>query len=200
MANVSMPNGFSPVRTGDGSPWNEQGTLYWVPSTDNNQYNIGDTVKSSAGCDSNGVPKVVKITNGTDTPRGVIVGVQVVQQSDPVNVPATKTRDYYLYVCDDPGIVMECTDDGITSANLVATAVGKNASYTVTNPTAPSPVSASVLLSSSFATTSTLPIKIIGIKNQPQMSTPSATAGSAAFSRWLVRFNTHELLGNTSGV
>lgn len=192
MANVNAPNGASPVRNGAGNPWNQQGQKYWVPSSDTNQYNIGDFVKSIAGCDGDGVPRITKASAG-DTCRGVVVGVVVGQQSDPLNAPATKARDYYLIVCDDPDIVMEMTDDGITTANLVTTAVGKNSNFTVANPTAPSPVSATVLNSSTFATTNTLPLKILGLKVFPGNSV-------GAFARWLVRFNTHELFGNSTGV
>lgn len=192
MANFSAPSGASPVRNGAGNPWNQQGQKYYIPASDNNQYNIGDFVKSIAGADTDGVPQCVKAAAG-NTCRGVIVGVVVGQQSDPLNIPATKARDYYVLVCDDPDIVMEMTDDGITTANLVATAVGKNANFTVTNPTAPSPVSASVLNSSTFATTNTLPLKILGLR-----VVPGNTIG--AFARWLVRFNTHEMFGNTTGV
>ncbi len=199
MANVSAPSGLSPVRNGAGAAWNQQGTLYWIVSTDNNIYSPGDLVKSLAGCDGNGVPACVKYAAG-NVPVGVILAVLPQQATSPVNIPATKTRDYYVFVCDDPDAVFEITDDGITAAKLVSTSVGKNSEVTVANPTAPSPVSATVLLSTSIDTTNTLPLKIVGIKNVPNMSTPSTTAGSCAFARWLVRFNVHEFLGNTTGV
>lgn len=194
MANINTPNGFSPVLPGAGYAWNQQSTLYYIPSSDSNQYNIGDLVKSAAGSDAVTLaPQIVKITNGTDTPRGVIVGFL----TDPtnlniINVPATKAHAYYAWVVDDPNIVMEVTDDGITTANLNAAAVGLNCSFTVANPTAPSPVSASVLNSSTFATTNTLNLKIVGLKR-------SAGNVAAPFARWLVRFNQHEFFGNTTG-
>jgi hypothetical protein len=77
MANVVAPFGLSLLRTINQAGFNAQTNWYWIPSTDNNAYYVGDVVKSLANSDGTGVPGVVKITNGTDTPRGFIVGVAV---------------------------------------------------------------------------------------------------------------------------
>lgn len=198
MANLNAPFGMAPVFNGDGSPWNQKTTLYWIASTDTNQYNIGDLVKSLAGVSTTndlgyGSPAAVK-SAASALNVGVVVGCGV----DPnalnlINIPATKTHDYYIMVVDDPNTIFAIQDDGITTGNLVSTAVGKNANYTVTNPTSPSPVSATVLNSSTIATTSTLPLKIVGIRRMA-----SNTVG--AYCQWLVRWNTHEFFGNTTGV
>lgn len=204
MANTQSPRGFVPSRYSDGTPWNGQVSLYYLPSTDGNQINPGDVVKSDAGGDANGIPAVTKITNGTDVARGVVQGILTANPNQPSlvgtnldltvqNAPATKTRDYYLLVIDDPAVIFELQDDGITTANLVAASCNKNAAYTVTNPTAPQQNSASVLLSSSIDTTSTLPLKLRGLVQKPNNS-------FGAYANWLVSFNQHELLGNTSGV
>lgn len=195
MANVNAPSGLSPVFHISGAPWNQQTRTYWIPSTDLLQYNIGDIVKSSAGVAvandlGYGSPLLVKAASG-NVCRGVIVGCGV----DPlnlniINIPATKTHDYYISVVDDPSVVFQAIDDGITTANLVSTAVGKNCNFTVTNPTSPSPVSATVLTSSSFATTNTHSLKIVGIRRNP-----ANVIG--AYCQWLVKFNTHELVTST---
>jgi hypothetical protein len=194
MANLNAPRGLSPIRQGNGVAWNEQITTYWIPAADTNQYNIGDIVKPIAGSDAIGIPRCTKSASSDATPaRGVIVGIAANPgvTLNVINAPATKSQDYYLYVVDDPTVVFEITDDGITTANLVATAVGKNAGYTVANPTAPSPVSATVLLSSSIATTNTLPLKIVGLK-----LTPGNSAGP--YAAWLVRFNIHDFGNNAT--
>lgn len=202
MANTNSPSGLSPVRSGDGNVWNQQATLYWIKSDDTSQYNIGDLVKLAEGIDVGGTtglgvtwaPKISKAAAG-DATVGVLVGVM----TDPnalqtINIPGTKTHDYAVMVVDDPGTVFEMTDDGITTGNLVTTAVGQNCNFTVTNPTAPSPVSATVILSSSIATTTTLPLKIIGVKQ-----IENQTIG--AYTRWLVRINNHQFVGTgTVGV
>jgi hypothetical protein len=204
MANFQAPRGFVPSRYRDGSCWTGGTNLYHIPSTDNNQYNPGDAVKSAANADANGIPDIAKITNGTDTVRGVVVGFLLANPNQPSlvgtnldltvqNVPATKTRDYYALVVDDPGVLFEIQDDGITTANLVATSANKNASFTVTNPTSPQQNSATVILSSSIATSAALNLKIMGLVQKPNNA-------FGAFATWLVMFNQHEFQGNTAGV
>lgn len=194
MANISAPSGLSPAFNGDGSPWNQQVQRYWIPSSDVSAYYIGDIVKSAAGSDTATLlPQIAKASAG-NTALGVIVGVD----ADPDNlgrlfVPATKTRDYYVYVVNDPHVIFEMTDDGITTANLVTTAVGKNTNFTVAAPSGISPVSATVIDSSTIATTASLPLKIVGLKQSPGNS-------AAAYARWLVTFNAHERFGLTAGV
>lgn len=199
----NKPFGARPIATGAGSPWNGQANRYYIPSSDGNAYQIGSFVKSLAGADVNGVPGVVK-SAGTDTHRGFIVGVE----SGEVNaasmngtaldrtitsIPATKTRNYYVYVCDDPMVIFEIQDDGITTGNLVAASVNKNCSLTIADPSSDKQVSATVLLSSSIATTQGLCIKLMGLAPIP---------GNAfgAYAIWRARFNQHELMGNTAGV
>lgn len=202
MPNFNIPRGFTPSRYADGSPWNGAVNIYYLPSTDVNQINPGDAVKSAAGGDANGVPAVTKITNGTDAPRGVVVGILTANPNMPSlvgtnldltvqNAPATKTRDYYLLVVDDPAVLFELQDDGLNA--LTATACNKNASFTVTNPTAPQQNSATVLNTASVATTAGLNLKLMGLVQRADNS-------FGAYAKWIVRFNQHELLGNTAGV
>lgn len=204
MANLVAPRGFVPSRYLDGSAWNGAVNMYWVPSTDNNQYNPGDAVKSAAGGDANGIPQIVKAA-GTDTVRGVIIGILVANPNNPSlvginldltvqNTPSTgKTHDYYMLICDDPTVIYAIQDDGLNAGTTVATACNKNASFTVTNPTSPRQNSAEVILSSSIATTQALNLRIMGL-----LQVPNNAYGANA--TWLVRWNQHELMGNTAGV
>lgn len=205
MANAVGPYGFVPVRYLNGACWTGGGNIYYIPSTDTNQFNVGDAVKTAAsGADANGIPAVTKITNGTDTVRGVIIGCLPQTPGNPSlvgtnidltvqNIPATKTRSYYVLVVDDPQVVFQVQDDGITTANLVAASVGLNASFTVANPTSPQQNSQTVLLSSSFATTQGLNCKILSLAQIPNNS-------FGAYANWLIKFNQHELQGNTAGI
>ena len=205
MANIKAPRGFVPSRYRDGSPWNGATNMYFIPSTDTNQYNPGDVVLTAAsGADANGIAAVVKNTAGTGVVRGVVVGCLLANPNQPSiqgtnldltvqNIPATKTKGYYVLVCDDPGVVFQIQDDGITTGNLVAASVGLNASFTVTNPTAPQQNSATVLLSSSFATTAALTVKLLGLTQLPNNA-------FGAFATWDVMFNQHEFMGNTAGI
>ncbi len=196
MANINAPKGFSPSRYLSGAPWNGMATPYYIPATDASQYGIGDAVKTAAGGDPNGIPQVQKAL-GTDTVRGIVVGVLPIapvnsnQQAvtltlEVENIPATKTKAYYVLVVDDPKVAFELVDDGLTV--LTATACNKNASFTVANPAAPQTNSASVLTTGSIGTVATLNLKMLGLVQNP-------TNAYGAYARWLVMFNLHELGG-----
>ena len=202
MANLVSPRGFVPSRYANGATWAGAVTMYHIPLADTNQYNPGDVVKSSPNGDANGLPDVTKITNGTDTPRGVIISVLVAQPNSPSNVginldltiqniPVTKLHDYYVLVADDPMLLYELQDDGLNV--LTATSCNKNASFTVANPTSPQQNSATVLNTASVATTSTLNLKLQGLVQRPNNA-------FGQYATWIVRFNQHELNGNTAGV
>lgn len=192
MANVNRPNGLAPIKGGI-SPWNGQVNIYWIPSSDTNAYYIGDVVQSEDGSDANGVPKIQKPTGAQTTGnfRGVVVGVGADPNfyGDPNNLniiyaPATKTQDYYAAIVDDPNAYFEMTDNG--AGTPASTWVGKNAGFTVATPTAPVPVSATVITGASVANTNTLPLKIMGLARYPGNT-------AAAFARWIVKINNHEL-------
>ena len=196
MANIIQPKGFVPSRYLNGSPYNGGTNLYCIPSTDGSMFSVGDAVTTVAGGDANGIPNVAKAT-GTSTVRGVITGVLPVGYNNPSlvgvnldltlqNVPATKTKAYYVLVADDPNLLFEIMDDG--AAALTATACNKNAIFVVVNPTSPAQVSASTLSAASVATTSTLNLKIMGLVQKPNNA-----FGINAL--WLVKFNLHELIG-----
>jgi hypothetical protein len=202
MPNLVAPRGFVPSRYLDNSPYSGGGNMYYIPSSDGNQYSPGDAVKSAAGGDANGIPQVVKAA-GTDTVRGVILGVFPANPNSPSlvattldltvqNIPASKTKDYYVLVADDPKLLFEISDDGLSA--LTAAACNKNASFTVTNPTAPQQNSASVLSTASVAPNIALPLKLVGLVQRPDNA-------FGAYAKWLVVFNQHELGGcNTAGV
>lgn len=198
MANVIAPNGFTVVK--NIANYTGQENVYFIPSTDTNQYGIGDAVKTVVGADANGIPAVTKSTGvAGEYQRGVIVGVLPVQAlANPsllgipltlenINIPATKTVGYYVFVNDDPNAIYEIQDDGLSA--LTATASNKNAAFTPTNPTAPVQISATVLSTASVAVGATLPLKIMGLSQRPAGS--GNTFGVNA--RWLVKFNLHDL-------
>lgn len=196
MANINRPNGFSPVSTVTGANWSGQARMYYIPSTDPNAYYVGDAVKSTEGSDPNfGYAQIVKVTAspGVGPLRGITIGFLTNPTSPQlVSLPATKSIAYYALVVDDPNVIFECTDDGITTGNLVATAVGQNSQFTVAAPTPTTlPFSQSVLLSSSFNSANpTYPFKIVGYRNDGQNAL-------GAYCRWYVVINNHELKGGT---
>ena len=199
MANLNAPKGAVPLRYLNGAAWNGSTNLYYIPSSDGNQYNVGDFVATAAGGDANGVPIVTKTSASTPL-RGVITGVAIAGYNNPSitgtnldltiqNIPATKLKGYYVFVCDDPNVLYEIQDDGLNA--LTSTACNKNALYTVANPTSPGQNSATVLTTSTIATTNTLPLKIMGLSQKP-----NNVFGANAL--WVVKINAHELIGPTT--
>lgn len=212
MANLNAPFGLKPVRHFNGSKWNGQATLYYIPSTDNVAYYIGDVVASSANGDVvNGCSAVALFgsrgsTSTSGNTRGVIVGfgaaggnvgASVPLGADPdslgiMYIPATKSKNYYVWVADDPTLIFEAQTNTIAN-----TAFNKNTGFVVANaPTAPVVQSASYVDGASATTTSTLPIKIIGAPNRPDNDLTSPGTNAKIY----VILNTHELFGATAGV
>lgn len=209
MANTNAPFGLRPVRNGDGSPWNQQVQMYYIPSTDSSAYAIGDVVKSAAGGDAlTGAPAVQKAAAG-DTLRGVVVGIGTSVSTpggnlpgafDPNNlaamtIPATKAYAYYVWVADAPDTIFEAqVDSGTLTLTGAGSFFNKNANLTIASPTAPANQSASVVNSSSIATTSTLQLRLLGAPYRPDVDLTSG------YAKVYVRINQHELAGNTAGV
>ena len=200
MPNINQPKGFVPSRYQNANPYTGAFNTYCIPSSDGNQYNVGDAVKTVVGGDANGIPNVTKAA-GTDTVRGVIVGYLPAGLNNPSlvgvnldlslqNIPATKTTAYSVMVADDPDILFEVQDDGLSA--LTQTSCNKNASFTVTNPTSPSQNSASVLSTASIGTVNTLNLKLLGLVQKPDNA-------YGVYAKWLVKFNLHELNGAAVG-
>ncbi len=191
MANTNTPFGMQLIRGGGGYAFNAQGNLYSIPSTDNSAYYLNDAVKLAASSDADGVANIAKAA-GTDVLLGSVQMILPVRQGpslvgtalalETTNIPATKAKIYYVLVSDDPTMEYMIQDDGITTANLVAASANLNSSLTVTAGATTTSPSATVLLSSSFAATNTLNIKLQGLVQQP---------GNVygAYAKWQCRIN-----------
>jgi len=211
MANAAAPFGLRPSHTVSGSAYNGQTRLYYIPSTDTIAYSVGDVVVEVAGGDLvTGASAVILYgtrgsTSTSGNTRGVIVGFGVAAGNgevvplggDPDNlgamiIPATKTKNYYAYVCDDPHMIYEAQTN-----TIAATAFNKNTGLSVgVAPTLTSPNCKTVINGASATTTSTLPIKIIGA---PQRADNDLTSpGTNAFI-W-VMLNTSSVGSSTAGV
>jgi len=179
------------LRGGGSYSFNAQGNLYSIPSSDGSAFYLSDCVIHAASSDAQGVPNVAKAV-GTEPLRGTLqvilpvyakpslVGTALALET--TNIPATKATSYYVVVDDDYTTVYSIQDDGITTANLVAASANLNSSVTVTAGASTTSPSASVLLSSSFATTPTLPIKLLGLVQQPGNE-------YGAYAKWQCRIN-----------
>jgi hypothetical protein len=189
MVNANRPSGLAPVKHLNGMTWNGQVNMYVVLSTNGSVFGIGSLVKSFAGGDANGVPAIA-LAAASDTVRGVIVGIVPLQATDPVGpIPATKTRNYYVLVCDDPTVVYEAQFDN--SSTFSTASLNKNCNFTVGAPSGISPFATTVLTGA--ATTQALPLKLLGKVQRPDVDLSANT-------RMLVMVNQHELMGNTAGL
>lgn len=198
MANSNRPSGLAPVQLLNGSPWHGGGRVYSVDSGDTNALAIGDPVKSSGTSDTAGVAGVTLGTAGTAM-RGVIVGMGGTKFGagyyDPTNlntivIPATKTRNYYVLVVDDPNVIFEVQEIG-TGTALTAAEVGLNANLIAG--TNNGFLSGWLLDNSTEAATSTLNVKLLGLA-------PRVDNAFGAFAKWWVVFNAHELKAGVTGV
>lgn len=201
MANVSRPAGLSPVFYLNGAPWTGGGQVYCIPSTDGNAYAVGDPMVIAGDADTNGVPTVTLATAGTSNPvLGALVspaGASAygtnygIQASDPVVIPATKTKAYYVLICDDPNVIYEIEEDGASGATIAAASTGLNANLVAG--TNNGYVSAWKVQSSSVVTTSTLQLKLLRIAQRRDNALGVAC-------KWWVLINNHPFRGGVTGL
>ena len=202
MANVSKPSGLKPVGYLNGSPWNGQARIYYVPATNGTALYVGDPVtRLTADADAKGVPSVSIGVAGAAI-CGVIVGVlptaasvslvgstvDLTRRSLPVSTAG------YVLVADDPNILFEI-EEGITGSGagtaLTAAAVGNNADFVVIAPTNTYQDSGTLLDNSTEAVTATLNLKLMGLAQREDNA-----FGTRA--KWIVKINNHQY-GSSTG-
>lgn len=178
MASVSRINGFRPVKSITGAPYNGQANVYFVPSSDSTVIMVGDAVKILG--DARAATGVATVTRcgATDIPVGVVVGILFTGVGDANNMPPVTdlntpvyrraSTDRYLLVADDPNLIYEVQYAGTSVAAATITAnVGQNGQFTTTAGSTTSGSSGMQLDSTGLATTATLPLKIVGFPNRP---------------------------------
>jgi hypothetical protein len=178
MASVSRINGFRPVKYLNGASWNGQANTYFVPSSDSSVIMVGDAVKLLGDARAaTGAPTVTRVSSATDIPVGIVVGILFSGVGDITNVPPvnlntpiyrTASTDRYLLVVDDPNVIYETQYAGTSvAAATITTNVGQNGQFIVNAGNTTSGASGMQLDSAGLATTSTLPLKIVGFPNRP---------------------------------
>ncbi len=179
MASVSRINGFKPVKTISGAPYSGKANLYFMASGDSTVVMVGDAVKIAGDArTASGAPTVTRC-GATDIPVGVVVGILFSGVGNEVtNVPAVSdlntpvyrraSTDRYVLVADDPLLVYEVQYAGTSVAAATITAnVGLNGQFTTTAGSTTSGSSGMQLDSAGLATTSTLPLKVVGFPARP---------------------------------
>lgn len=179
MASVSRINGFRPVKHVNGSAWNGQTDVVFMPSTDATVVMVGDVVQLAGDARAaTGVPTVTRQATATGVPYGVVVGMLFTGMGDVTNVPPVTdlntpvfrraNTDRYLLVCTDPTVVYEVqyAGTGVAAATITAN-VSLNGQFTLTAGNTTTGASGMQLDSAGLATTATLPLKIVGFPNRP---------------------------------
>lgn len=201
MANPDRPSGLTPVGYLNGSPWNGAGRIYCIPDTDDsNAYAAGDPVVLAGSADSNGIPTITLATAGTGNALlGSIVsaagaptsaGGYGIPAESPLVIPATKSRNYYVLVSDDPNVIYEGQEDSVGGAIAVGS-VGLNVNLVsgVNN----GYISGWEIDSSSVATTNTLQLKLL----RAVQRIDNAVGNNC---KWLVLINNHVFRAGSTGL
>lgn len=209
MANTSRPFGLKPVRYLNGSPWNGRLNIYYIPSTDANAYAIGDPVATLTGAASaGGISAVTQATGGASNAlRGVIMTAgedasQVLFPGgpfvDPANlativIPASKTKNYFVGVVDDPWVIFEVQEYGGSGYTaLTAADVGKGINLkSVANNSYISQWQLDTTAASS--TSSTRQVRLLQL-------TQRTDNAFGQYAHWDVLINQHEFKASTAGV
>ena len=201
MANVSRINGFKPVKHLSGAPYNGQANIYEVAAGEAIPVFVGDLVKLSDAAATAGVPAVEAPVAAAAT-SGLYVGAVVgilnnkfdpldgkmttgsVALDTPVYRPAS-TKQFVL-VADSPDLIFEAEADGacaLASVGLnVGVVEGDGSASVGSTATGNSGMQVDI---SGVATTSTLPLQIVGISKRPD------NEPAASYNKVLVRINTH---------
>jgi hypothetical protein len=191
MANVSRVNGLRPVKHLNGSAYNGQTNLYYVPASDGTAMGVGDLVKLAGSASADGYATVAQSAAG-DASVGVVVGFVVdLSNLNQVAQYRTASTARYVLVADATDIVYEVQEDAVGGA-LAVTAVGLNANVVVAAPSATTGLSGMQLDSSTAATTATLNLKILGF------STRQDNEIGVANAKVLVTINNHQF-GSSTG-
>lgn len=202
MANVNKPVGLTPVSYLNGSDWDGRGNIYSILAADVNAFYVGDPVAPSAsGGDARGIPAVTVGTPGTGPWMGVILAIGTSPGAvntimsgggpyiDPNNLSSVfrssgaKSVNYYALVADDPNIIYEAQEDSVGGAIAVGS-IHNNINLIAAAPGTGVVVSAYQLDSSTAATTNTLDMRILRVRNRIDNAV-------GVNCKWEVMFNTH---------
>lgn len=199
MPNVDRPGGLSPVAYLNGAKYTGGGRVYCILATNNDVLAVGDPVVLGGDASTLGVANVALATAGTtNLVTGAIIGISGSKYggmyANPSNldttiIPATKTRDYYILVADDPNIVFEIQEVSGGTA-LTSAAVSLNAS--LISGTNNGYFSGWELDNGTEANTAALQLKLLGLVQRSDNA-------FGEHAKWLVLINNHSYRTGVAG-
>lgn len=196
MANTSRVQGARPTKYLNGSAWNGQANLYFIPSGDGTATFIGDFVKmdgtgdpSASGGSAFGVPSCIQAA-ASNALVGCVVGFLPIQTN--LNTPQHRlaSTGRYLWVVDDPNVLFEIQTSNGTPA---VGDVNSNVNIAVASGSATTGQSGMTADVGTLATTATLPLRVMGFSQRVDNDNTSTAA------KYLVKINNHQL-GSGTGV
>jgi hypothetical protein len=191
--------------------------LYFINNTDTNAYYVGDLVSPLAGADQwSGLPTITLTVSGTNTiVAGVILAIGAAPSTttsprggpyiDPNNLsltyaPATKTKNYFALVADDPQTVFEIQETAASSTLsncLTYTSCTKNAYFVYGAPASGVYVSGTTLDNGNAsghapATTAAAPyfLRMLGLSQKMDPQTANWNS-YGLYAKWWVKLNNH---------
>ena len=186
MPSTATPYGLKPIGLIGGRPYNGAFRLMPILSTYNTAIFTGDVVK--IGSDGT----IQKDTGtATATPVGVFLGCQYTDSDSqlrqrPMWTAGTTATDAYAFVADDPDLVFSVQG----TVGSITTLYGNNAA--LVQGTGNSTTGISGVSIGSFATTGTLPIRLIDIQRGPD------NAIGDTYPFFIVKWNATMHLYNTA--
>lgn len=165
--------GMKPVRHRNGSPYNGECSMYYIPSTDASTIGIGEAMKLVNAMDASSEVSVVAQAAAGDALIGVVVGFPsdaVGTSAIPLSGPPYRraSTGCYVLIADDPDLIFQIQEDAdsgvVSAANIGAHA---NADIVVVSATANADVGTGIsktLLDSSTAAATSATLKILGVK------------------------------------
>ena len=192
---VDKPYGFQPINRIGGNPYAGSTRLVPIASTaglTNAAMFDGDLVELTSA----GVCQVVASGSAAPQALGVCVGVQYVNSSGQTvqaQYAPANSSNAVAYVVDDPTALFKVVSVSGTTvvASMGRTAVGQNSSV-VLNAGVTSSGDSQQAISTTTATTNTLPIRIVDV-------VPATASGTETYVASIVKINTHTY-NNTTGV
>lgn len=190
-ANVSRQVGFKPIRHISGSPWNGATRTYLGAAADSTATYIGDIVMHNSlsgaagtfvyGVNCEGMPTATRTTGTTDGQANV--GVVVGFSPDPTNLMLrhrAASTNRLMYVCVDPTVVYECQEDADTTP-ITSAMVGSCFGILTTAGSTVTGMSSMIVDSTSIASTSTLPLKLVAMSTRVDNTLSTGTTDKTKF-------------------
>lgn len=188
MANANNPRGLVPLRDAGSKVETGGVEMFYVPASDATALYIGDPVVKNGSSDAAGVAGVIRAAAAGPI-TGVVEGFLPDGTTNMVGYRAASTAAYVL-VRTDPNTLFEIQD---TAGNIAAADVGLNVNMTLTAGSATRRRSAVTVDSATKATTATLALKIVGLRQIPNND-------FGAYAKLLVKINNSTEASASAGV